>query len=343
MTKVSVIVPIYNVEKYLRRSIESIQKQTLKDIEIILINDGSSDGSLAICQEYQKKDNRIEIIDKPNGGVSSARNAGLEIAKGDYIGFVDPDDWIESEMFNSMYNLAMNTVADICISDYIVEKAGTSIPITLEIDTNLLKKEDINREIIAGMLGSSDLNSGSTTIMGSVCRLLIKKELIIEYNIRFTEDISFMEDLIFCVQLLTKSNFVCINRGLFYHYITNPNSAVTSYKVDLINTQQKVYDILEYILKEEHLFIILEPRMNTRFVNMVLSAIANEVHKDNPKHAREKIKQIRKLSHDENLISILKGINTKGFTFRKKLVFYALENKKGKFLYYYYRFSQKII
>ena len=106
MIKVSVIIPIYNVDKYLRRYIESVMAQTLKDIQIICVDDGSKDTSGAICDEYSKRDNRIIVIHKENAGLVTASKAGLNIASGKYIGFVDGDDWIEPELYEHMYNLA---------------------------------------------------------------------------------------------------------------------------------------------------------------------------------------------------------------------------------------------
>ncbi len=99
--KISIIVPIYNVEKYLRRCLDSLLIQYFKDIEIIAINDGSTDLSLQILNEYAIKDDRLKIIDQSNGGVSSARNAGIDAASGEYIGFVDPDDWVDKEMYEN--------------------------------------------------------------------------------------------------------------------------------------------------------------------------------------------------------------------------------------------------
>ena len=118
MGKVSIIVPIYNVEKYLSKCIESILSQTYKNIEIILVNDGSLDNSAQICDEYAKKDDRIIVIHKANGGVSSARNAGIDIATGKYIGFVDPDDYIENNMYELMVNKIEKYKADIAICGY---------------------------------------------------------------------------------------------------------------------------------------------------------------------------------------------------------------------------------
>ena len=113
--QISVIVPIYNVEKYLAKCIDSIINQTLTNIEIILVNDGSTDNSRKIIDKYDKKDSRIKVIHKKNGGQGSARNAGLDIAKGEYIGFVDSDDWIDSNMYENLYNAAISNNADIVV------------------------------------------------------------------------------------------------------------------------------------------------------------------------------------------------------------------------------------
>lgn len=113
MCKISIIVPIYNVEKYLKKCINSILEQTFNEFELILVNDGSTDQSLKICNEYKRLDSRVRVINKLNGGLSSARNAGLEVANGEYIAFVDSDDYIDSDMYNMMIGLAKERNADI--------------------------------------------------------------------------------------------------------------------------------------------------------------------------------------------------------------------------------------
>ena len=106
--KVSVIVPVYNCEKYLKKCLDSLVNQTLKDIEIICVNDGSTDNSGRILEEYT--DSRIKIITKENGGLSSARNAGIAVAKGEYLGFVDSDDWVDLDFYEKLYNTAKNMI-----------------------------------------------------------------------------------------------------------------------------------------------------------------------------------------------------------------------------------------
>ena len=103
---ISVIVPVYNCERFLDRCVESLVAQTCSEIEILLVNDGSKDGSLAVCRKWEARDKRVIVIDRPNGGVSAARNAGLDRARGDYIAFVDSDDWIDSTMYEKLLKKA---------------------------------------------------------------------------------------------------------------------------------------------------------------------------------------------------------------------------------------------
>jgi len=119
---ISIIVPIYNVEIYLEKCLNSIINQTYKNIEILLINDGSSDNSLRICKKYQKKDKRIVLINKKNGGLSSARNAGIDKASGNYLLFIDSDDYIEIDMIEKLYNNIKSNNADISICNFFITK-----------------------------------------------------------------------------------------------------------------------------------------------------------------------------------------------------------------------------
>lgn len=119
MPNVSIIVPCYKVEQYLRQCVDSLINQTMKDIEIILVDDGSPDKSGEICDEYKAKDNRIKVIHKKNGGVSAARNDGLKVATGEYVVFVDSDDYVPVDAYELLYNKAIETSADMVIGDVI--------------------------------------------------------------------------------------------------------------------------------------------------------------------------------------------------------------------------------
>lgn len=340
--KVSIIVPIYNVEKYLSRSIESIQRQTLRDIEIILVNDGSVDNSLGVCKEYQSKDNRIKVIDKPNGGVSSARNKGLDVATGEYIGFIDPDDWIEPEMYEKLYQQLRVTDADVCMCNYVIEYNGNFTPKLLDIKKDILEGQEIVSDIVANMIGNASLNSGSQTIIGSVCRLVIKRDIIDQNNFKFELGMPLMEDLIFCIQLFLKSKRVTINRNMYYHYMINSNSAVTSYRSNRFDLLMKVYQRLEELLTDANVYPIVKQRLNNRYITMIISVLANEVRRENKKHFKDKISFIKWLCKDAKLKNVLKEANTNNCTIRKKLILGALKKEFAIYLYLYYSFVTRV-
>ena len=126
MPKVSVIVPVYNAEKYLQECVDSILGQTLADLELILVDDGSTDTSPALCDRYAEQDARVKVIHKPNGRAASARNAGIRAASGDYVAFVDSDDWVSAEMYEKM----LGTDADVTLCDYVRFQGKTETPFT---------------------------------------------------------------------------------------------------------------------------------------------------------------------------------------------------------------------
>ena len=174
--KISVIVPVYKTEGLLDRCVESIVGQTYKNLEIILVDDGSPDNCPAMCDGWAEKDSRIRVIHKENGGVSSARNAALDIATGDYIGFVDSDDWIEPEMYLSLIQKISESGKNIALcSYYAVEISGERYECRCVADKEVLDKEDYFRFIVLGGDG------------GYIWNRLYRADIVKE--VRFDEDI----------------------------------------------------------------------------------------------------------------------------------------------------------
>lgn len=341
--KVSVIVPIYNAEKYLSRCIESIQMQKLKEIEIILINDGSTDNSLEICKKYAKDDNRIKIIDKSNEGVSTARNIGIETAIGEYIGFVDSDDWIQYDMYSSMYETVSKTQSYICMCNYYSEQSDNIIPISLNLGSKQLNKNEIVNCLILNMIGPKNLNNNSSTIMGSVWRLIINRKFILQNQLRFPLNIPIMEDLLFCINALLKCNHVAIDNGFYYYYCNNPTSAIRSHNKEIINIHKMVYDELEQIIKKEGIFTVAELQMNIRYLDLCINSIGFEICGSNNKAMKQKISAINEICGDDKLRQILKNINTKGYSFKKKILLFFIKHKFSLFLYIYYSLVRKLL
>lgn len=212
--KVSIIVPVYNVEKYLTRCLDSLINQTLKDTEIICINDGSTDSSLKILKEYQQKDNRITIIDKENQGQSIARNIGISKSIGEYIGFVDSDDWVDLDFYEKLYSSAIKHNADIAVAG-IIRLHKYNKKNHLKIDNESIT-EDFEKK-----LKLCDIPDKSY-----VWNKIYKSDKIKEYNLKFKEKMIY-EDVIFTPEVILKLNKLVTVPNIKYYYWRNPNSTVT--------------------------------------------------------------------------------------------------------------------
>ena len=210
MPKVSVLIPVYNVEKYLEECLDSIIDQTFKDIEIICVNDGSTDSSAKILEKYKKKDNRIVIVNKENGGLPSARNAGIDAAKGEYLSFVDSDDHIKPNMIERLYNTAKETNAEIviCGANIFPEnpKAIKWLYDTLSPQKNYYEK--CNSELLFDNPASRPF----------IWRTFVSKALIDRYNFRLKEDIHIGEDNAFQFRIYPKANGIAVIPDKLYNY-----------------------------------------------------------------------------------------------------------------------------
>ena len=226
---VSIIVPIYNVEPYLKKCIDSIINQTLTNIEIILVNDGSTDNCGKIIDEYAKKDNRVIALHKENGGQASARNMGLDIASGKYIGFVDSDDWIEPDMYESLYNKINKTNSDICICGRraYTEEGRLSNEINLQDEIIDFNKDNDKKHILDKFLYSY-------TVV--VWNKLYKNEIINNNHIRF-EDVNYVgsEDALFNYCVLSNTKRITSINHIYYNQLSREGSTARTYKPGYMN------------------------------------------------------------------------------------------------------------
>lgn len=210
---ISVIVPVYNVEKYLDKCVESIVNQTYKDLEIILVDDGSMDNCPAMCDEWAKKDNRIKVIHKENGGVSSARNIGLDNVTGEYIGFVDSDDYLEPNMYELLIENLTVTNSDISVcSTFLVDENND-----IKAD-NILESQVLNQEEAVKFL--------SYKMNNSLWNKLFKKDTF--KGCRFDEGHTFGEDHLILLQVLKNVNRVSFISDSLYYYVQRSNSTTGS-------------------------------------------------------------------------------------------------------------------
>ena len=218
MTKLSIIVPVYNVEKYLPKCLESLIKQTLKDIEIICVNDGSMDNSLAILKEFASKDSRIRIIDNQHQGVAKTRNTGIEQSTGEYIGFVDSDDYIDIDFFEKLYNSATKSNSDIAIASILKHKNFF----------NIYNAKYTKEETAITIQDKIKLCEDKKHFFFYAWNKIYHSGFIKENNIKFSEG-QIYEDVMFAIKALYYSNKIISVYGTKYHYIEHENS-LTKYK-----------------------------------------------------------------------------------------------------------------
>ena len=215
MRLISIIVPVYNVDKYLSKCLDSIINQTYSELEIILIDDGSVDKSGNICDEYADKDKRIKVMHKKNEGVSVARNIGLEMATGEYIGFVDGDDYIAPDMFEKLYNNLIDNSADVSICDFYFVKNGTNKKASQGKLNVVLKRQNAMKELLLGRL-----------FAGHLWNKLFKSD--IAKKIQFAKDIYVYEDLLFVWNYLKECDNVHYTSDALYYYVMRNTSACHS-------------------------------------------------------------------------------------------------------------------
>lgn len=225
---VSVIVPVYKAEKYLHRCVDSLLAQTFTDFELILIDDGSPDSSGEICDAYAARDERVRVIHQTNGGVSAARQKGIDEAQGEYTIHADPDDWVEPTMLEELYRKAKEEDADIVICDYITHIRKKKIYTTQ-------RPSALNSDALVHDLLFQQLH-------GSCCNKLVKRACYSLYGVRFPEGLNMREDLHVCLSLLMHPVKAAYLNKAFYHYdlATNGNSLSLSgdRRKKLANTQR---------------------------------------------------------------------------------------------------------
>ena len=294
---ISVIVPVYNVGKYIGECIESILKQTYKDWELILVVDGATDNSADICNHYKNTDSRIKVIEKPNGGVSSARNAGIKAATGDYIMFVDGDDWVEPDILEVMHNCIKENQVDACYCHiYYKENEIEATGIPNSYINKILKSEDALRMHLKFCFVASPCFS--LTVRAKVADLF------------FNEQIHTYEDWEYNFRQLYNLDSLYVLDKAFYHYRTVAGSASKSELNNRKLTCFQIVDEVKLYVEKNNLPYNTELKvLNVHFLYHMLVILANGKYNKEP--AKELCRQARKI-----LFSVL---TSKTMSSKKKL------------------------
>lgn len=321
---ISVIVPVYNTEKYLAQCIESILNQTYKNLEIILIDDGSKDNSSLICDEYQKKDYRVKVIHQNNFGVAVARNRGLDIANGEYIAFVDSDDYIENEMYQKMLEVAINYKCDLVLCDCLKEYKFCSKIYSHNIKAGFYNYDQLVNEYYHHLLIMENIEYPATI---SNWTFLFKKEImnISGEKIRYEPGIRYSEDWLFGSQIAYSSKSLYYMKGeVFYHYRMNDESASHKFISNKWNDYERLYNKMSerFLNVKEYDFTM---QLNLVQLFLVYNAIGDILQNDDMLFYEKK----------KNILLILQNNNVKKMFKKIKISNLYISNKQKTITFFY--------
>lgn len=296
MCKISVIVPIYNTEKYLAKCIESICNQTFRDIQIILVDDGSTDSSGSICDTYADLDERIMVIHNCNQGVVQSRKVGLAVAKGEFIVFIDSDDYMDESAIQHMYESMQDSSSDIVVCGYIMDKDNSS-----QMIKNNMKPGVYDKSILESMYSKLIFDDSymQPSIIQSMCGKLFKKNLLLETSEGIDERITLGEDASFVFPYLLACETICILDQCYYHYQIRNGSMCSKKDLFVFERIEAFQRYLTNKLSGHPAEYMLELQIKKYIVHLLEMAIRNNYG----------ICYSKQYVFDSNLMNTIKGKN----------------------------------
>lgn len=324
---VSIVVPIYKVEKYLTRCVESLVNQTLHDIEIILVDDGSPDQSGEMCDQFASRDSRIKTVHKENGGLSSARNAGMKEAHGKYIGFVDSDDDVELNMYERLAQTAEEHHVDFVMADYKrINKNGSFFVKTLDIDSGYYDRQKIEKDIFPALIMGENLDYGPLL---SVWHCLYRREFLSKINLIFDEQVRWSEDNIFsAIMGYNCHSFYYLKGEALYHYYQNEGSITTSYRKgawDVYSTMNRhLHDYFDHVTEYD-----FSRQLKLHMIYYACNCISQEINRSK----KEAVKGIKNILNSPQLTQAFRDFKLPDVPFKLKVQLQLMKRRQATLLY----------
>lgn len=334
--KVSIIVPVYNTDRYLDRCMNSLLNQTLKNIEIIVVDDGSGSECAKKCDQWGKKDFRVHIIHKKNQGLGLARNTGIEASKGKYLLFIDSDDYVEAEMCRKLYEVAEKEKADIIIGGYKkVYQDGKMEACTNQGIPGVLKDEEIKSILLANMLGAPPHYGSDDYIGMSVWKNLYRRDLIERYQIYFPSEREYIsEDIIFHIFYLRHVSKAVVIPDTFYCYCQNGSSLTTTYRENRFEMVKKLYLYEEKLLKEIDAYQYGRLQLMRTFIANVRVCIMQEADHGRKNYCGSNAKKrILGFCKDETLKKVLREYPYGKLPIKQRLFTAFMKRENAKILH----------
>lgn len=324
--KVSIVVAIYNVAQYLEQCLSSIVEQTYINTEIILVNDGSTDNSASICEKFGMNDRRVKIISQPNGGLVSARKAGSKIATGDYILFVDGDDWLDKHMVEKLIKPVSeyNDPIDMIVCNFSFDYEEHFVINKVSLQDGIYDKDKIEQVIIPQLIEPRIIES-------SLWCKLIRTEIVQKNIIDIEDEIQIGEDTILTTAtVLEARNLIFLGKEPLYHYRQNENSMTKKYKTKYFEKSVILErNLIKIVYKKQHLELI--PQIHKLLVNFAMLSIENEyIAKYHNVKQRKAI--TKSIVNDRNLRMALKDVDTKQLNIKNRIYFFLIKRRLITFL-----------
>ena len=335
MVKLSIIVPVYNVEKYLSTCIDSLLNQTLEEIEIILIDDNSPDNCPEICDEYAKQDERIKVVHKQNEGLGYARNSGIEIAVGEYLTFVDSDDYVELNAYQNLYAKLMDTKADVIYFNFqrFNDQGNNWNDASIFKEKMYQTKDDVH-QLMLDMIANPPSAKNDRNIQVSSCCAVYRREPIKKYGLRFKSERELIsEDLLFNFDYLLHATNVITIPDVYYNYRSNPLSLTSAIRPDRIYKNHILYQYILEILITNNFGEDGYMRATRLFIGYTRYGIRQYIHSSLAK--KEKMQWLKEVSHYDYWKKLAKSYPYKKLPLKYALHFYLMQKGWFRLLYYY--------
>ena len=333
LPKITVIVPVYNVERYLDRCVNSIVQQTYSNLEIILVNDGSTDSSGKKCEDWKSKDDRIIVIHKKNGGLGYARNSGIEKMTGDYVSFIDSDDYIKNDTYELLVDRLMNTKSEVCYFGCNYDNKGQIIIGTENFPQEVYCKAQIEELLLPISFGTSIEKEGDAFGIGSVCCGIYNSKLFTEQMLRFGSEREVLcEDILFTSKLLTKVKCVSFCNENFYYYFKNSTSLTHSYRKDRFEKTKKFYQLQLELINDNGLSEKCTKRAKYSFLINVIVCLKQELSRENASFRLSK-EAIDEISKSDEFRTIYRSIDLDRLNTKKRILLFCLYHRMIRLVY----------
>ena len=329
---VSVIVPVYNTKLYLRRCVESLLCQSYKQLEVILVDDGSTDGTSALCDGLQAEDGRIHVVHKKNAGQGLARNDGIAIARGEYIAFVDSDDYMENNSYEVILNKMLESGADLCAFGYLQQDNDGKVLSQANVTRNIYDEEDIRSKFVLHFFGDSMEDDNLRGV--SSCMSVYRSDIIRDHEISFqSEREIFSEDTLFNLDYCYYAGSVITISDVLYHYCLKEDSFTKGYQENRLELTDQFCRILRGYTKKYQLGKSVDNRIRMVLWISIIDCIKQEISGGRESKFTEIFRKLRLLANREEVQDNIRHMDIAGMGLKQRLLWHAIYHKNVLIIY----------